>query len=63
MSHLPLVVVLDTSFVVNALLPNEPRHLECRSFVPDLALSHSTILYNRLLEIELAEAAVKLALI
>ena len=60
---LPDAATLDTSFVVNALLPNETLHAQCSSYLQRLAQHGTTVYFNRLLEIELAEAAVKLALI
>jgi predicted nucleic acid-binding protein len=59
----PEAVVLDSSFVVRALLPNEPLHHRCRDYLARLADGGTTIFFNRLLELELAETAVKLALI
>ena len=58
----PEAVVLDTSFVVEALLPSQPHYLGCRSFLERLMLSHALVVFNRLLELELAEAAYKIAL-
>jgi predicted nucleic acid-binding protein len=58
----PQTVVLDTSVVVEALLPNQPEHHACLAALERLADNHSTVLYNRLLEIELWEATFNLAL-
>lgn len=58
----PQTVVLDTSVVVEALLPNQPEHNACLAALRQLADSRSTVLYNRLLEIELWEATFNLAL-
>ncbi|HTZ87572.1 MAG TPA: hypothetical protein VMB05_12965 [Solirubrobacteraceae bacterium] len=58
----PQTVVLDTSVVVEALLPNQPEHHACLGVLDQPAASHSAVLYNRLLEIELWEATFNLAL-
>jgi predicted nucleic acid-binding protein len=53
--------VLDTSFIVNALVRTEPHHSEAAAFVLQLVAQESTLYYNRLVEIELAETAFKIA--
>lgn len=58
---LPSEVVLDTSFVVNALITTEPLHAASRAFMLALVGNDTTIYYNRLLELELAEIAFKVA--
>lgn len=58
---LPSEVVLDTSFVVNVLVKTEPLHAVSEAFMLDLVANESTIYYNRLLELELAEIAFKVA--
>jgi len=58
----PQAVVLDTSVVVEALLPNQPEHRACLGVLDQLAAARSTVLYKRLLEIELWEATFNLAL-
>lgn len=58
----PAHVVLDTSFIVDALISSQPLHAQCRTFLVALAGAESAIVFNRLLEIELAEAAFQLAL-
>lgn len=58
---IPAEVVLDTSFVVSALNVSEPKHRECVAFLQRLTDEQSLLVYNRLLEIELAEVAFKLA--
>lgn len=60
---LPSEVVLDTSFVVNALVPTEAHHAACRDFLVRLAEANSGIYYNRLLDIELVETAFKVAVV
>lgn len=59
----PDEVALDTSFVVEALLSNQPRHVECRSFLLRLVEHGTTVFFNRLLELELLETSYRLALI
>jgi predicted nucleic acid-binding protein len=54
---------LDTSFVVEALITTQPNHKPCQAFLLGLAEAGSTIYFNRLLEIELAETAFRLALV
>lgn len=58
----PDPVFLDTSFVVDALIDTQPHHGACSAFLEGLAESGSTIYFNRLLEMELAETAFRLAL-
>lgn len=58
---LPTEVALDTSFVVNTLVTTEPLHLVSQKFMLALVENNSTIYYNRLLEVELAEIAFKIA--
>lgn len=59
---LPKEVVLDSSFVVAALLPRQPHHRAARSFLGHLADEASTFYFNRLLETELVEAAFQIGL-
>src|SRR5437879_6385926 len=58
----PPEVVLDTSFVVDALIPTQTRHFECRAFLGYIVDAEATVIFNRLLEPELWEAAYKIAL-
>lgn len=55
-------VVLDTSFVIEALIPEQPLHGPCRDYLSHLVASEMTLFFNRLLELELQEAAYKIAL-
>jgi predicted nucleic acid-binding protein len=55
-------VVLDTSFVVDALIPTQARHPECQAFLRTVGDSRATVVFNRFLEPELWEAAYKIAL-
>jgi len=50
--------VLDTSFVVHALIRTQPSHQPALEFLQRLAEAETLILYNRLLEVELAETAI-----
>jgi predicted nucleic acid-binding protein len=59
---LPPAVAVDTSFVVEALVGSQPLRDPCLEFLLRLAAEGTAIAYSRLLEIELAEAAVQLAL-
>jgi predicted nucleic acid-binding protein len=54
--------VLDTSFVVEAVIVSQPAHVVCQDYFVRLALAGTTIVFNELLEIELQEAAFQLGL-
>lgn len=54
--------MLDTSFVVEALLPAQPHHVAARSYLSRLAEAGTIVVFNALLETELAEVAYQLAL-
>jgi len=56
----PAEVVLDTSFVVHALVSGEPHHAAARSFLAHLAEARCIIVFNRGLELELRETAFRL---
>lgn len=58
----PDVVVLDTSFVVDALLTGQRRHADASGYLLTLAIADTRVYFNRLLELELAEAAYKIAI-
>jgi predicted nucleic acid-binding protein len=58
----PEAVVLDTNVVAEALLSKEPEHSPCLVVLELLADSGTTVVFSRLLEIELWEAAFNLAL-
>lgn len=53
----PPKVVLDTSFIFEALAAVQPHHRACESFFERLGESSSVVHFNRLAEIELAEVA------
>ena len=59
---LPARVVLDTSFVVEALIGSQPLHRACQDFLVRLAGAGTELVYSRLLEGELHETAFLLAL-
>lgn len=58
----PEAVVLDTNVVADALLPKEPEHRPCLAVLERLADSGTTVVFSRLLEIELWEVVFNLAL-
>jgi predicted nucleic acid-binding protein len=58
----PLALVLETSFVVDALITSQTRHVECRMFLNSIAAAESRVVFNHLLTPELWEAAYKIAL-
>lgn len=58
----PPEVVLDTSFVVQALLPRQDNHADARQYMVKLADNGATVYFNRLLELELMDALLWLAL-
>ncbi len=58
----PEAVVLDTNVVAEALLPKEPEHAPCLDVLELLANSGTTVVFSRLLEIELWEVIFNLAL-
>ena len=55
-------VLLDTSFVVEALVVSQPLHSACIDYLVRLAHHGTELVYSRLLELELAETAFQLAL-
>lgn len=59
--EVPSEVLLDTSFVVAALNVSEPKHRQCVDYLQRLTDEQSLLVYNRLLQVELAEVAFKLA--
>lgn len=56
------VVVVDTSAVVEALLQDQPKHAEYAAFFERLVDSPTTLAFCELLELEIVEAAVGIAL-
>jgi predicted nucleic acid-binding protein len=59
---LPKTVLLDTSFVAEALLSGQTHHAEASAFLSRLADHGTVIRFNRLLELELAEVAFRSAI-
>ena len=59
---MPAETLVDTSFVVEVLSPRQPLHLACRTWMEHMAANGTTIYFNRLLEIELAETLYQIAL-
>jgi predicted nucleic acid-binding protein len=58
----PEAIVIDTSLVVDALWPAQRHHQECAAFLARMAEINSVLVFSRLLEVELAETAFRLAL-
>lgn len=58
----PEAVTLDTSFVVRGIITSERLHAACRSFLIALSASQSILVFNRLLEVELWEVALRIAI-
>jgi predicted nucleic acid-binding protein len=58
----PESVLLDTNVVAEALLPNQPEHAQCVAVLNRLAKGRSTVVFSRLLELELWEAVFNIAL-
>lgn len=58
----PERAVLDTSFVVEALLPSQPLHAVCQSYLVRVADEETGIFYSRHFELELQETLFQLAL-
>lgn len=54
--------MVDTSFVVEALLPAQTHHPAARAYLDRLADAGTIVVFNELLEIELAEVAYQIAL-
>ncbi len=51
----PAAVVIDTNVVAETLLTDEPEHLLCDAVMRHLAVAKATVVFNRLLELELWE--------
>lgn len=58
----PKAVLLDTNVVAEALLANQPEHSACLAVLERLGAEGTTVIFSRLLEIELWEVAFNLAL-
>jgi predicted nucleic acid-binding protein len=59
---LPDAILVDTSFVVEVLSPKQPAHADAVAFAQALAAADTTLVYNRLLELELDEVLYQVAL-
>jgi predicted nucleic acid-binding protein len=59
---LPDPIALDTSFVVEALIPTQRLHELCSAFLHRIAQSGIRVVTSELLEVELAEAVFKITL-
>ena len=59
---LPQRLLLDTSFVAEALLSEQPHHAEAATFLARCAQHGTTLHFNRLLEVELLEVAFRAAI-
>jgi predicted nucleic acid-binding protein len=60
--HPPKTVLLDTNIVAEALLANQHEHDACLAVLERLGTEGSTVVFSRLLEIELWETVFNLAL-
>jgi predicted nucleic acid-binding protein len=60
--HPPKAVLLDTNVAVEALLPNQPEHASCATVMRRLAEAHTSVMFSRLLEVELWEVVFNIAL-
>lgn len=58
----PEMVLLDTNVVAEALLTNQPEHSACLAVIERFGAEGTTVVFSRLLEIELWEVAFNLAL-
>lgn len=58
----PDTALIDTNVVAEALLPNEPEHAQCATVMHGLAEAGTTVVFSRLLEVELWEVIFNLAL-
>ncbi len=58
----PAALLLDTTIVVEALLPSQPYHAACVAFFKRIGASESTLIFNRLLETELCDVLFNIAL-
>jgi hypothetical protein len=56
-SPLPGELLLDTSYVVEALIRRQPQHQAAVDFLVKLAEANVTLRFSEMLELELAETA------
>lgn len=57
----PARILIDTTIVVDAFLESQDRHLQARALLSRLADHESTVVFSRLLELELAQAVSNIA--
>ena len=57
----PEAILLDTTVVVDALLPAQKHHAACVAFFEAVATAECTLVFNRLLETELCEVLFNIA--
>ena len=55
----PEALLLDTTVVVEALLPSQPHHAACIAFFERVGTSGTTLIFNRLLETEAVRGSVQ----
>jgi hypothetical protein len=58
----PASLLLDTMIVVEALLPSQPHHAACVALFERAGAGGSTLVFTRLLETELCEVLLNIAL-
>lgn len=54
--------MLDTSFLVNAFVESERLHTACETYLDTLVAAETTVYYNAITEVELAEVAFRIAI-
>ena len=59
---LPQTVLLDTSFVFEALSPPQPLHVPATNYLIRLATERIPVVYSAMLDLELAEVSFQVAL-
>jgi len=58
----PALAVVDTNVIVEALLEDEPEHFECARLVQRLDAERTTLVFSRMLEMELWETVFNIGL-
>src|SRR4051794_10643175 len=58
----PVEALVDTSFIVEAVIKTQPGHQASQAYLARLLAAGTTLYFNRLLEMELAETAFQIAL-
>lgn len=59
---MPNQLTVDTSFVVDALVPAQHRHRAASDYLAAMISAQPLVVFNRLLEIELLDTAFRLAI-